>query len=149
MKKMLFFLALATVIGCSKEAESDSGYFIFGYAHGFCVGNCVTVFKLEDDSLVADDDAAYASLTSPSIPFQSTNLPSDKVALAKGLQAQIPAALYNEPDGSVGCPDCRDQGLFYLKIKTGDTVREWRIDRDKPEYAAFCDSIWDTVQQLK
>ncbi|MFN0015129.1 MAG: hypothetical protein ACKVU2_11335 [Saprospiraceae bacterium] len=149
MKKMFVFLALFSALSCSKEADADFDYFIFGYAHGFCVGNCVTVFKLDDGKLFADDDASYTELATPAIPFQSTSLPSEKVALAKTLQAQIPAALYNEPDGNVGCPDCRDQGLFYVKIKTGGTVREWRIDRDKQEYAAFCDSIWNTVEQLK
>lgn len=149
MKKTFVFLALLSMLGCKKECVDNSDYFIFGHAYGFCAGNCVTLFKIDGENLYADDDATYTMLSSPDIPFQGTSLPAEKVALAKALQAQMPANLYNEPDGNVGCPDCHDQGLYYIKIKNGDTVREWRIDRDVPQYAAFCDSIYATAEQLK
>ena len=150
MKKTFVFLALLAVLGCEKESATNSDYFIFGYAYGFCAGNCVTVFKLEGDNLYADDDASYQTLgENQEIPFQSASLSAEKVNLAKALQAQIPANLYNETDGNVGCPDCRDQGLYYIKIKMGNTVREWRIDPDSQEYKAFGEEIRETVDQLK
>ncbi len=150
MKKTFVFLAFLTVFGCKKETVENPDYFIFGHAYGFCAGNCVTVFKLEGDTLFADDDASYQTLgENQEIPFQSVSLPTEKVNLAKALQAQIPANLYHEPDGNVGCPDCRDQGLYYIKIKTGNTVREWRIDPDSEQYSAFGDAIRETVDQLK
>lgn len=150
MKKTFLFLALLAAFGCKKESVTNSDYFIFGYAYGFCAGNCVTVFKLEGDNLFADDDAGYQTLwNNPDIPFQMTSLPAEKVNLAKVLQAQIPAGLYQEPDGNIGCPDCRDQGLYFVKIKTGDTVREWRIDPDSQEYEVFGEAIRETLDQLK
>lgn len=150
MKKTFVFLALLAVLGCKKESATSPDYFVFGYAYGFCAGNCVTVFKLEGDNLFADDDASYQTLgENQEIPFQAGSLSAEKVNLAKALRAQIPTGLYNEPDGNVGCPDCRDQGLYYIKIKTGNTVREWRIDPDSQEYGAFGDTIRTTVDQLK
>jgi len=149
MKKTFVFLAMLAVLGCKKESEINSDYFIFGYANGFCHGNCVTVFKLEGDNLYADDDASYLTLNDQEIPFQSAGLPAEKVNLAKALEAQIPAGLFAEPDGNVGCPDCRDQGLYYIKIKTGNTVREWRLDPDSQEYEVFNDAIRTTTDQLK
>jgi hypothetical protein len=151
MKKALLFLAILLAFGCKKETTLEtSDYFIFGTAYGFCAGSeCVTLFKLEDQQLYADDNAGYTDLSASDQPFQTTSLPADKVALAEALQAQVPASLYEKPDGNVGCPDCRDQGLLFVKIKTGETVREWRIDPDEQQYAAFCDSIRATVQLLK
>jgi hypothetical protein len=148
MKKTLLFLALLLAFGCTRESESDD-YFIFGTAYGMCTGDCVTLFRLEGQNLYPDDNALYPLLSAEDIPFQTGSLPADKVALAEALKAQIPAKLLEEPDGNVGCPDCHDQGLYYVKTKTGDMVREWRIDRDVEQYAAFCDSIRTTMEQLK
>lgn len=153
MKNTLLFLALLLAFGCKKETK-DAGnfdYFIFGTAYGMCptTVNCITLFKLEGENLYADDNTLItALLDSQNLPFQTTSLPADKVALAKTLQAQIPANLYNEPNGNVGCPDCYDQGLYYVQIKIGDTIHEWRIDRDVEEYAAFCELIRTTKEQL-
>lgn len=153
MKNFLLFLALLPLLGCNKQDDTVPSpetfdYFIFGTAAGKCTGNCVTLFKLEGQNLYADDDANYLMITQD-VPFQTTSLPAKKVALAETLQAQFPANLLEEPDGNVGCPDCYDQGLFYVKIKAGDTVREWRIDRAVEKYTAYCDLISTTLEQLK
>jgi len=152
MKNTLMFLALFLAFGCKKETENAGNfdYFIFGTAYGKCIDNCVTLFKLEGQNLFADDNAQYTTLSdSENLPFQTTSLSADKVALAETLEAQIPANLYNEPNGNVGCPDCYDQGLYFVKIKIGDTIHEWRVDRDVKEYAAFCKLIRTTTQQLE
>lgn len=154
MKNFLLFLVLLPVLGCNKQEDTAPSpetfdYFIFGTAAGKCTGNCVTLYKLEGQNLYEDDNANYLMLSSQDFPFQTTSLSAEKVALAETLQAQIPANLFEEPDGNVGCPDCYDQGLFYVKIKAGDTVREWRIDRAVQEYTAYCDLISTTLDQLK
>jgi len=149
MKKMLLLLALLAAFGCKKESVDNSDYFIFGYANGFCPSNCVTLFKLEGDSLYAHDDASFTVLATADIPFQTTSLPAEKVVLAKALQAQIPTNLYDEPDGNVGCPGCLDQGLYFIKIKTGDTVRRWHIDPDSEQYDAFGKAVQETLNQLQ
>jgi len=151
MKNTLLFFALLLAFGCKKETK-DAGnfdYFIFGTAYGMCIDNCVTLFKLEGENLFADDNAQYTTLSdSENLPFKTTSLPADKVTLAKTLQTQIPINLFNEPNGNVGCPDCYDQGLYFVKIKIGDTIHEWRIDRDVKEYAAFCELIRTTKEQM-
>ncbi len=153
MKNFLLFLTLLPALGCNKEPNPDIpqsfDYFIFGTAAGKCTGNCVTLYKLEGQNLYEDDNANYLMLSSQDIPFQATGLSAEKVALAETLQAQIPANLFNEPDGNIGCPDCYDQGMFYIKIKASDTVREWRIDRAVEEYTTYCDLIMTTLDQLK
>jgi hypothetical protein len=149
MKKTFVFLALLSVLGCKRESVNNPDYFIFGYVNGFCLGNCVTLFKLEGDNLYPDADATIQQFAAGDIPFQTSSLPAEKVVLAKVLQAQIPASIYDEPDGNVGCPNCADQGLYFIKIKTGDTVREWRIDPDSQQYDAFGKAVQETLNQLQ
>ncbi|MBK6930411.1 MAG: hypothetical protein IPH12_05905 [Saprospirales bacterium] len=148
MKNALFFSVLLFA-ACTKEpdvAPSTNDYFIFGTYYGECAGNCSHIFKLEGQNLFADD---MEYLQPDDLVFQSQSLAPDKIALAAALEAQIPASLFDETAETIGCPDCHDQGGYLVKIKTGDTVRQWFIDRDVPKYAAFCDSIAATVQQLE
>lgn len=154
MKSTLLFLSLLLAFGCKKqpgpEASKSFDYFIFGTAHGKCINDCVKLFKLEGKNLNADDNAQYSNLNdSQNIPFLPSGLSADKVALAEALQAKIPAGLFEAADGRLGCPDCYDQGLYFVKIKSGDTVREWQIDRDVAEYTAYCELIQTTMEQLK
>jgi len=110
-------------------------------------GDCARIFKLENQQLFADDGLVY--YTQNDIPFQTTSLSAEKVALAVALSEQVPAQLFDQPDGAIGCPDCRDQGGFLVEVKlsTGE-VRRWNIDPDKEEYEAFCDAIRTAVNQI-
>lgn len=150
MKKLLF-LSLLLAFGCDRESAIDPNsldYFIFGVYFGECTGNCAQLFKLEGQNLYADDNVDY--LISPGgLKFQTQSLPSDKVALAEALLAQLPATLLAEEEKLIGCPDCRDQGGYYIKVKEGGDTQEWFIDPDEAKYAAFCNAIWSTVEQLE
>ncbi|MBK9487878.1 MAG: hypothetical protein IPO07_03120 [Haliscomenobacter sp.] len=43
----------------------------------------------------------------------------------------------NEEDEVFGCPDCADQGGFYLEIKQGKSTRSWRIDTNDDQIPAY------------
>ena len=151
MKKVLF-LALLFAASCAKQPnEADpnaSDYFIFGIYYGECSGNCAVLFKLQGDQLYADENVTYLFPVA-ALAFQNQSLAADKVALAQNLYQNIPASLWNEKDGTIGCPDCRDQGGYYIKVSTDGKVREWFLDRDVAQYAAFCDSVSATVYKLQ
>lgn len=156
MKKILILLAatLALCSGCEKECgcapPPDSGdfeYFIFGTAYGECVGDCAKIFQLEGGKLFADDVVEH--LTSENVTFQTTSLSAEKVAIAAELSQQFPAALLDEANGQIGCPDCRDQGQMFVKVKTASgEVRFWFIDPDEAKYAAFTKAIREAVEKM-
>lgn len=155
MKKALLFLALLAAFGCKKESSKlnvdNLDYFVFGTAFGFCAGGptCVTLFLLEDQNLYPDADITREQFFSGDLAFQTTSLPSDKVALAQDLLAQFPSALLEETEEEIGCPDCSDQGTVYVEIKKGATVRKWRIDPFWDKYKPFSQAVAQTVAALK
>ena len=158
MKKTLILLAatLALCSGCEKECgcvpPPDSGdfeYFIFGTAYGMCIGDCAKIFQLEGQNLFPDD-GLERMIHKDDVPFQTTSLPAEKVAIAAELSQQFPLALLDEANGQVGCPDCRDQGTTFIKIKTADgQVRFWFIDPDEAKYAAFSDAVREAVGKMQ
>jgi hypothetical protein len=154
--KNVFLLALVLMLGCKKSEPAPTTeyeYFIFGSHYGECVGDCALLFKLEGQHLFADDELVYftslAYFANNDLPFQSTSLSAEKVALAVALSEQMPTELFDESDGVIGCPDCRDQGGYFVKVKLSNgEVRFWNIDPDKEEYEAFCDAIRTAVNQM-
>ena len=150
MKKSLFLL-LVLFLGCKKDPSEqiNPDHFIFGTAYGECAGDCARLFKLEDEKLFPDDGVVYLNYNGADIPFQTQSLATDKVALAESLLSQMPAALLNETEEQIGCPDCHDQGTIFIETKTGDAVRRWYIDPDSEQYGSFCDSVRTIVNKLQ
>lgn len=160
MKKTLIIITAVVALlgfGCKKEIcdcapppdTGDFEYFIFGTAYGECMGDCAKIFQLEGQQLFADDGLEYF-LYKDNVPFQATSLSAEKVAIAAELSQQFPAALLDEANGSIGCPDCRDQGMMFVKFKTADgPVRFWFIDPDDAKYAAFCETVRVAVEKMQ
>ena len=159
MKKTLIIITAAVALlgfGCKKEicgcapppGTGDFEYFIFGTAYGECIGDCAKIFQLEGGKLFADDGLEYF-IYKDVVPFQTTSLPAEKIVIAEKLLEQFPTALLDEANGQIGCPDCRDQGVMFVKIKTGGQVRFWFIDPDEAKYAAFCEAIRGAVEKMQ
>lgn len=149
MMKNALLLALVLLLGCKKSETNPTNaeyqYFIFGSYAGECGGNCAAIFKLENQQLFADDGLVYFT-GSDNIPFQNTSLSAEKIALAVTLSEQIPNSLFDQPDGLIGCPDCHDQGGYFVEVKLSNgEVRRWNIDPDEADFKPFCDAIRATV----
>lgn len=157
MKKWLFLCVAALLAfgcqnkecGCEPPPEAgDLQYFIFGTAYGECGGDCARIFKLQGEQLFPDEGVEYLNYSSPEIPFQSNSLGADKVALAKTLLDKIPSDLRSQPTGPIGCPDCRDQGTAFVKVKVGQQELYWFIDPDEVKYKEFTQEIMHTVTEV-
>ena len=77
--------------------------------------------------------------------FKSTALNNEKYLIAKPLIDSFPAYLINNPDTTFGCPDCFDQGLLYIELKSNDGIRYWNIVMDENSQPA---EIRDYVRKL-
>ncbi|MEL6863766.1 MAG: hypothetical protein AAFP19_05070 [Bacteroidota bacterium] len=135
MKQLMSITLLIGLIAfgtsCNKSDDEvtpspSSNYFIFGSYFGFCVGNCVNLYKLDGEELLEDDMDSMASLIDP--VFGTSSLSQDKVDLARQLLDVLPTSLQKE-GGIHGCPNCVDQGAFFIKLinEEGETV-EWHLD---------------------
>jgi len=158
MKVIQFFLftVLVSALGaCDKndvqpepEATLSETHFIFGTYHGFCMGDCAELYKIENDALFADTTDRFYPFSEPygTIEFQDTPLSTERYTVAVELLAAIPDELLNSEEQTFGCPDCADQGGIYIEIKDGADVQAWNIDISEDNLPEF---LVPFVQQIK
>jgi hypothetical protein len=159
MKKqpLLIILTLGLIFmsaECQKEKNqpdntAEFSEFIFGSAYGFCAGNCVHLFKIAGGKVYADllDRGDPAEAT-----FSTTPLGDVEYQLALPVMEQFPEALLAEKS-PIGCPDCHDQGGYFVQItKDGETSR-WMIDTVEDRLPAYLRPytklIGEVVQELR
>jgi hypothetical protein len=134
---VLFLLTAATFWGCKDKDVFDDDYVVVGRFFGFCMGeSCIETYKITPSGLQEDSKDGYPN----QVDFYEGdyfNLPGDDYNLAKLLRDSFPRQLLMETDTVFGCPDCADQGGYYLEIKNATEHRFWIIDKtdfNTPEY---------------
>lgn len=120
----LFFLIL-TFCACQKEAVQDNS-FIFGFFAGECNTNCSTIYKIENNKLYPDQENYFPY--DREINFSKTPLSIEKYNIAFELEKKFPEFLLKNSKSTYGCPDCVDQGAFYVQINNGNQNRKWFVD---------------------
>ena len=116
-------------ISCSKEEFdgklNSNESLIFGKYYFECGGNCVRLFKIENQKLFEDDlDWGLPE----EIPFQPDALENSKFEIAKILIEEFPNELLKDSKRKYGCPDCGDQGGFYIELNAAGDRNVWLID---------------------
>ena len=155
MLNMILVASLLAVPACNKDSLGFDGhldkddYLIFGIYHGECLGDCLRLFKLENGQLFADDrDWGFER----PIPFMTTPLDESAYHLAEPLFTGFPEALLESDQRTYGCPDCADQGGYYLELRDGGKVNIWHIDtRDEdqgPDILGYKAALQDVLDQL-
>lgn len=153
---MLLLLAALTLLSANCQQEKnqpnplgDDSEFIFGVAYGFCAGNCVHLYKIIDGKIYPDlmDQGNPAEAT-----FSDTPLGEAEYALALPVKEQFPEALFEE-EAFIGCPNCVDQGAYFLQVQKGDETFQWHIDpieRNLPAYLQpYAKMIGEVVAALR
>jgi hypothetical protein len=125
MKKIfsLFLLSTFSILSCQKESGGD--YIIFGSSACECVGQCIVLYKLDDLHLYKMSNKVQFC-TKPS-DIHWTQQPDSSFKKASVLKQNTPMIL-KEKGGTVGCPDCADQGTVIFEIKKSSGDVNWRLD---------------------
>ena len=156
MKKLIWGSILCLLMGtfaCTPEendqvSKLDLGnvdHFAFGTYYGHCLGNCAHAYKLNEDGLFPDQvERGYLE---PGIAYATQSLSAENIALAQKLLEDFPAELMKEEAEVFGCPDCADQGGFYLEIKQGESTRSWRIDTNDDQIPAYLSAYTAKVRK--
>lgn len=149
------FLSLGLLAAqCEKEdtqllPEDEYSEFIFGVAYGFCGGNCVHLFKMTDGNIYPDlmDKGNPEEATFSSVPLND-----QKYQLAVPIREQFPEALFDEKE-TIGCPDCADQGGYYIQLTRDGEVFKWRIDtqtKSLPDFLQdYAEKMGGVIEDLK
>ncbi len=136
MKKRKFpilITILLIALSCQTDeivlAEND--YIVFGDYYGMCFGNdCVDIYRLESNRLLADTKKQYPSRLS----FYEGNyseLGSVKFEAVKDIVSFFPNELLNVKDTVIGQPDAGDWGGFYIEYNYNGKHRFWLLDKMK------------------
>jgi len=125
--KIFFSLSIMilTVSSCKKEADQDH-YFVFGFFAGECNTNCSMIFKIENNKIYLDQENYFPY--DREIKFSNVQMSNEKYNIAIELEKKFPEFLLKNSKSTYGCPDCVDQGAFYLQINNGNQNRKWFVD---------------------
>jgi len=150
VNKFLCVFWILVISACSKTSTSTDDYLIFGHFHGFCHGErCNEIYQIKDTKVYEDTKDIYRSLND----FNFIALGVEKYDSIKELSNAIPVGLWNEENEKVfGCPDCYDQGGYFIQISKNGQVKSWIFDKnlnDDPAYMhGFLNLVRDKIYLL-
>ena len=125
MKKKLSLLLTLTVLlwGCRKEYPID--YVIFGHSACECAGQCITLYRLDDQHLYKMSNTVRRCTRPTNLNW--TQLPDSSFQKATALKQDMSDTLKTK-GGTVGCPDCADQGTIIFEIYGQSHSIKWQLD---------------------
>jgi hypothetical protein len=141
------------MITCTKDKIFDDqnagDYLMFGHFYGECRGEeCKETFMLHNQVLYED----IADRPEQNSGFKFVALDKKKYELVKDLWEVVPDSLWYETKYVFGCPDCMDQGGFFVRIKQNQTTKSYYIDAAKravpPYLHVFMDSISSKISYI-
>lgn len=149
---LLFLLILPLISSCSQEdEESVVDAFIFGTWNFFCEGNCIQIYKYDQGKLFIDNMNSFRE--APVITYKSTPLNSNLNAKAEALRAAFPES-YLRPLGNslIACPNCIDEGGYYIAFENQTGVLWWQVGKDQAlwpdEIKPFMELMIKTIAEL-
>ena len=124
---------------------------IIGTFYGLCFprDSCVDIYKVSADRIYADTTYHYPYDTAG---YRFEALAKDQFQKVEQLKAIFPRQLVTDTTTKQGCPDCRDQGGYYIALKAADYHKRWLIDKDleavSPYLHPFLQKVDTAVRQL-
>jgi len=111
---LILLICLLALSSCENEDfPTGSDTLLFGSFAGHCLGNCFTAFELDNSAVQSDD--AEGHFTFDQYEFQaSRTLSKEAFTEARAISSSLPSELINTEKKSYGCPDCADQGGFFV-----------------------------------
>jgi hypothetical protein len=160
---LVFLLLLLGLLACEEDeatttepetpqaqALKDTAL-IIGTYQGFCYppDSCVAVYKVSANQVYADTTHHYPY---DSAGYQFMALAASQYQKVDHLKAAFPRQLLTDTTTELGCPDCRDQGGYYIALKAADYQKRWVIDKDRdavsPYLHPFLRKVDSAVNQL-
>ena len=141
---LLFILGLSLFLfsGCEKGIFNKEKTLIFGKFHGFCVGeSCNEIYKLTSKNLYEDTKKKY--ITEENFKFEK--LSKSKFEIAEHLLNEIPEELLDLENETIGCPDCADQGGYYIQFTEKEGTKTYKIDTFRDNVPMYLHGYLDQI----
>jgi hypothetical protein len=146
---LLAFFALVTLTNCDKEEArvlpSNFDSFTFGKHFCFCTSTCAILYEISEDALRAGKGIGCIP---QDYTFDGVILAQDKYEIAKQLIDEFPVKLIQDSQETYGCPDCADQGAYFLQMRNQRETRTWRLDTRIEDLPASLQAYQQSIQEV-
>lgn len=133
LKKILkiFLIVILILIGLS-VIRIKPGRIAYGQFAGECIGNCGTIYEISSKGLYVDTTSFWRSRNDLG-KFQVKGqriFEKNKEKDVDSKKISIPLIMLIDPRTELGCPDCHDQGGYYLDYTLFGIRRYFEIDKE-------------------
>jgi hypothetical protein len=148
-KSLLLCFMTITFLSC--DCDKDNAFpelyehFIFGSYACECVGQCAWLYQISNEELVMGEGAFCEP---DNYTYHGASLSQDKFAIARRLIDEFPGELLENNEDRFGCPDCHDQGGYYIELSTIGSTRKWSIDTDVDDLPEFLLDYQKTIHDV-
>lgn len=144
MARRFSIIICLIILSCSSDNNINRNYLVFGKYAGFCIGNCIQVYKIENQALFVDTLQKYPSSNQP---YEGSYVPltHNQYEQSKSLLEAIPDQILSLEETVIGQPDAVDQGGYYIEIKTASIHRYWLIDTNLSQVPEFMHDFLNQV----
>jgi hypothetical protein len=104
---------------------------IFGHFARECVGNCGTMYQVSEKIIIRDTTSFFQTrkdLAKFSVKFENVSEQDDEGNFDT-FKLNVPLIMLLDPRSKFGCPDCYDQGGYYLQVNMLGVTRRFLIDK--------------------
>lgn len=152
-RKTLKVLAIATLVCMASLAliRCKPNKVTFGYYAGECIGNCGTLYQVGRQGVFIDTTTLWAANKDPAL----LKIKPQRVLLRKDgayddLKLSIPLLMLLDTRDHFGCPDCMDQGGYYLEYTLWERSQYFFIDPSRPPlyFLDVCGDINLTIDRI-
>lgn len=134
MKRHLIILTTIILIAVGLfTIELKPARVVIGYFAGECVGNCWAIYEVTTKVLRVDTTSFLQSGDNLQIKGQRF-FEQDDEGDFDSFKLNIPLIMLIDPRTIFGCPDCLDQGGYYLEFTTFGIRRHFKIERDEEPF---------------
>ena len=141
MKIILFCLCVVIFNCASKRKEAQTiEYIIFGTYCGECVGQCATMYRIDNTSIKVDTtnnffSEIYGFSKNEAYAFTGHTYHTDKdpKAFFDQVKSAMPDDFIDKDGATYGSPDAYDQCGVYIELKNNGKVRKFYIDTNEEE----------------
>jgi len=131
-----FLVSVMLLVSCEEDQLANrpisDAYLVFGTFAGLCQDDCVHYYLLDmqERRLYKLENQKYPSVDNDLnlLNAERVQLPDEDFQVAKQLMDKLPKQIIDETDPTIGCPDCLDQGGFYLSFSESDVTYEFLLD---------------------
>ena len=132
LKKILkiFLVVILVLIGLSVIRIKPSRI-AYGQFAGECIGNCGTIYEITSKGLCVDT-TSFWQFRNDLGKFQIKGervFEKNKEKYSDTKKISIPLIMLIDPRTRFGCPDCHDQGGYYLDYTLFGIRRYFEIDK--------------------